>query len=369
VAIVANIYRFVIGVDTHAKQHVLAIIKPSGELVETRSFRTNSLPAAIRWVQKVTGGDLDTLWVIEGAATYGAVLASKAQEAGYRVVEAARMNAKAHRAVGKTDILDAHRIAAAVLPLDQTRLRDPRSHQSTQAGLQILTTAREQLTDYRTCLINSLTALLRQWELGVDARRPLTTAQIAEVSRWRTKTANDIGLTVARTEAIRVAKQILDLTAQIDANYKQITELVSASEAKALLEVTGIGPVNAAIIYCAWSHPGRVRNADAFKSLAGVNPIPASSGNTTRHRLNRGGDRSLNSALYIAAITREVHDPATRAYIIKRTAEGKTRKEIRRCIKTYLARKVFRILNQATNTETWSPENSDAPAAALTPAA
>jgi len=326
-------------------------MKPSGELVETRSFRTNSLPAAIRWVQKVTGGDLDTLLVIEGTATYGAVLASKAQEAGYRVVEAARMNAKAHKAVGKTDILDAYRIAAAVLPLDESRLRDPRSHTDIQAGLQILTTAREQMTDYRTSLINALTALLRQWELGVDARRPLTNAQIVEVAKWRNKTSVDTGVTVARAETIRLAKHIINLNQQIDANYKNITELVETSLAKALLEETGIGPINAAIIYCAWSHPGRVRNADAFKSLAGVNPIPASSGNTTRHRLNRGGDRRLNSALYIAAITREIHDPATKHYIAKRTAEGKTRKEIRRCIKTYLARKVFRILNKTANTE------------------
>jgi len=351
VAIVANIYRFVIGVDTHAKEHVFAIMKPSGELVETKAFRTNSLAAALKWVQKVTGGIVNVLWVIEGTATYGAVLCCKAQEAGYRVVEAARMNAKAHKAVGKTDILDAHRIAAAVLPLDESRLRDPRSHTDIQAALQILTTAREQMTDYRTSLINALTALLRQWELGVDARRPLTTTQIVEVSKWRSKTSGDIGFATARAEAIRVAKQILDLTAQIDANYKQITELVETSPAKELLKETGIGPINAAIIYCAWSHPGRVRNADAFKSLAGVNPIPASSGNTTRHRLNRGGDRRLNSALHIAAITKETYDPATKEYIAKRTAEGKSRKEIRRCIKTYLARKVFRILNQAANIE------------------
>lgn len=363
-AIVANIYPFVIGVDTHAKEHVFAVLKPSGELIGIESFRTNSLSAAIKWVQKVTGGDMDTLWVIEGTATYGAVLSSKAQVAGYRVVEAARMNAKAHKAAGKTDVLDAHRIAAAVLPLDESRLRDPRSHTDIQAALQILTTTREQMTDYRTSLINSLTALLRQWELDVDARRPLTNAQIVEISKWRNKTSSDFGFAVARAEAIRLAKHIINLTEQIDANYKTITELVETSPAKALLEETGIGPINAAIIYCAWSHQGRVRSAEAFKSLAGVNPIPASSGNTTRHRLNRGGDRRLNSALYIAAITRETYDPATKQYIAKRTEEGKTRKEIRRCIKTYLARKVFRILNQAANIQAVS-----VPIGALTPVA
>ncbi|MBE4718174.1 hypothetical protein DAD99_08490 [Pseudarthrobacter sp. AB1] len=94
----------------------------------------------------------------------------------------------------------------------------------------------------------------------------------------------------------------------------------------------------------AWSHEGRVRSEAAFSCLAGVNPIPASSGNTVRHRLNRGGDRRLNSALHMAAITRMTYDSETCDYVEKRRAEGKTDKEIRRCVKRYLARRVFRIL-------------------------
>ena len=114
-----------------------------------------------------------------------------------------------------------------------------------------------------------------------------------------------------------------------------------------LLEKTGIGPMTAAIAPTAWSHPGRVRSEAAFACLAGVNPIPASSGNTTRHRLNRGGDRRLNRALHMATIVRMTHDPETRAYVEKRRAEGRTTKEIRRILKRYLARQIYRTLNAA----------------------
>ena len=99
-----------------------------------------------------------------------------------------------------------------------------------------------------------------------------------------------------------------------------------------------------AVAYAAWSHPGRVRSEAAFAVLAGVSPIPASSGNTTRYRLNRGGDRRLNRALHMATVTRMVHDPETRAYVDKRHAQGRTTKEIRRCLKRYLARRIYRTL-------------------------
>ena len=124
-----------------------------------------------------------------------------------------------------------------------------------------------------------------------------------------------------------------------------MTDLIRSSKAATLLDKTGIGPVTAAIVLAAWSHSGRVRSEAAFAALAGVNPIPASSGNTVRHRLNRGGDRRLNRALHMAVITRMTHDLNTRAYVERRRAEGRTIKEIRRCLKRYLARHLYRTLN------------------------
>jgi transposase len=113
-----------------------------------------------------------------------------------------------------------------------------------------------------------------------------------------------------------------------------------------LLDTFGVGPVVAAVILCAWSHPGRCRNEAAFASLAGVAPIPASSGLTTRHRLNRCGDRQLNRALHTIALNRMRYDATTRAYVERRRADGRTDREIRRCLKRYIARQLYRQLEQ-----------------------
>lgn len=348
-SIVSQTYAFVVGVDTHAKKHVYAIISTTtGEHLDARDFPTTTagIQRAIAWAGKRTGGDAETLWVIEGAASYGAVLAAAVTSAGYQVAEAPRMSAKAHHGVGKSDLLDAHRIATAALPLHADQLRTPRLNDGVRAALRVLTTARESMTIERTSAVNALTALLRVTDLGMDARKALTGAKIIEVSKWRERD-EDLAQATARAEAIRLAKRITDLNEQLKANATRITELVAVSEAAPLLKETGFGPVTAAVCLTTWSHQGRVRSEAAYASLAGVNPIPASSGNTVRHRLNRGGDRRLNKALHTVAMVRMAHDEETKTYTDKRTQEGRSTREIRRCIKRYLARKVYRILNAA----------------------
>lgn len=124
-----------------------------------------------------------------------------------------------------------------------------------------------------------------------------------------------------------------------------MTELIQQSPAAPLLEMRGAGAVSVATVLTVWSHPGRVRSEAAFASLAWVNPLPASSGNTVRHRLNRGGDRRLNRALHTITITRMVHDPETREYVTKHTQEGRSYREIRRSLKRYVARTLYRRLN------------------------
>lgn len=344
--IVAHAHPFVIGVDTHARNHVLAVLAATGEVLDTGQFPATAtgMSRAIAWVARRTEGDLAALWVIEGVASYGAGLAAAVAQAGYEVVEAARMNARSNRGLGKSDPLDAHRIAAAVLPLDSGQLRRPRLAEGVRAGLRVLVAARDHMSAERTATVNALIALLRVVDLGLDARKPVTGTQIATVARWRTRD-EDLGTTTARVEAIRLAKRVVELDEQVTANSTRMTELVQASQAAPLLEKTGIGPVTAAICLTAWSHHGRVRSEAAFAALAGVNPIPASSGNTVRHRLNRGGDRRLNRALHIAVLTRMTHDPQTRAYVERRQVQGRTTKEIRRCLKRYLARQIYRILN------------------------
>jgi transposase len=248
----------------------------------------------------------------EVISSYGAQLARQTQLAGYRAVEAARMGRTGRRGTVKSDPIDARRIAAAVLPLEQEQLRTPRMDEGIRAATQILLTARDGLTRERTRAVNALTALVRIADLGMDDRHPLGAKKIGEISRWRPR-EEDLAAATARTEAVRLAKRILALDAEITDNTHRIDKLVAASPAAALVEETGIGPVTAATVLVAWSHPGRLRDEAAVAALAGVNPIPASSGNTTRHRLNRGGDRRLNRALNVIAMVEDGPPPPTPA--------------------------------------------------------
>lgn len=173
---------------------------------------------------------------------------------------------------------------------------------------------------------------------------------MAEIASWRSR-AEDIELSTARAEAVRIAKRITALDEELATNTATSTALLRQSPARVLLEKTGIGPVTAAVALTAWSHAGRLRDEAAFASLAGVSPIPASSGNTTRHRLNRGGDRRLNQALHMAAVVRMRMDPETQSHLQRRTAEGHTTREIRRVLKRHLARQIYRALNAADLTK------------------
>ena len=352
-AIVAHTRPFVIGVDTHARNHAVSILAcPTGEIVDEAQFpaTTAGLSRAASWVGRRTGGDLDVLWVIEGTGTYGARLARVAADAGYTVIEAPRMNARANRSIGKSDPLDARRIATAALPLHETQLRQPRADAGIRAAVKVLLASRDHMSTERTATINALTALLRVVDLGIDARRPLTATQIATITAWRTRD-EDLATATARGEAARLAKRVTAVDHELKDITKRITDLVRQSPAGTLLDQPGIGPVTAAVALTAWSHLGRIRSEAAFASLAGVNPIPASSGNTVRHRINRGGDRRLNRALHMAVVTRMRMDPRTRAYVERRTAEGRTLREIRRCLKRYLAREIYRRLNTAAQNE------------------
>lgn len=355
--IVAERYPFVVGVDTHARSHAMSILKAAtGAVVDEAQFPASAagLARAIKWVARRTGGTLAALWVIECVGAYGARIAAAVTRAGYQAVEAARMNARANRGVGKSDPLDARRIAASVLPLEVNRLRHPRQDDGVRAALRVLVAARDMMTTERTSLINAVTALVRTVELGIDARRPLTAIQITQIAKWRDR-GEPIARAIARAEAVRLARRVVTLNDELARNTSMMTELIEQSPARGLLDKPGVGPVTAAVAMVAWSHGGRLRDEAAFASLAGVSPIPASSGNTVRHRLNRGGDRRLNRALHMAVVTRMAHDPQTRAYVERRRAEGRTPREIRRLLKRYLARQIFRYLNASCHIEPMTP--------------
>jgi transposase len=141
------------------------------------------------------------------------------------------------------------------------------------------------------------------------------------------------------------ARRVQALTAEAAELEAELARLV-AQVAPALLALRGVGPVSAAQVLCAWSHPGRLRSEAAFAMLAGVAPLEASSGRVVRHRLNRGGDRQLNRALHTIVLVRLRDDAQTRAYAARRTAEGKSPREIRRCLKRTVARQLFKLLER-----------------------
>lgn len=349
--IVADHYRFVVGVDTHAATHSYAVVESlTGRIIDQATFPTTTagLARAQAWIGRRTDSEIDTVLIAaEGTGSYGAIAADRLEHAGYRVVEAPTPSAKRLRDNGKTDTLDAVTAARSTIVTDLYALRDRRRGQ-VRAALNILTVARDQMATERTRTVNTLTALIRSYDLGIDARRALSAAQITEVASWRRRD-EPIGLAVARAEAIRLARRINELGDQLKTNRAQLDEIL-AEHAPQLLALHGVGAVTAAVILTVWSHPGRIRTEAALAKIAGTAPIPASSGNTTRHRLSRGGDRQLNRAIHTIVLTRLRTDPNTRAYLQRRLAAGKTKREVTRCLKRYVTRQIHRTLTQANAT-------------------
>ena len=165
-----------------------------------------------------------------------------------------------------------------------------------------------------------------------------TAAALRVHPSWDTETTTTV--TVLRS----LARRARDLATEA-AGHERTIRAIGRAWRPDLLEESGVGPIVAATVLCAWSHPGRIHSEAAFAMLAGVAPIPANSGQvTTRHRLNRYGDRQLNRALHTIALSRIRYDQLTRDYVARRTSEGKTTREIKRCLKRYIARDLYRLL-------------------------
>lgn len=334
----------VIGVDTHTRAHMYARLDArTGVVQDCRPFPTTKtgLADAQAWIQDTTDSGR-VLVAIEGTGSYGAILTRRLLAANIPVAEM-DVPVKRHRKAGKSDALDAVDIGRRAIA-DPDRSAQPRAGTGHRAALQVLLTARAAMTGTRTASLNALNAIARSHELGIDASHALTAGQVRTISRWRTHPSDDIATTTAREEAIRLATQAIQLGTALTHNETGLTTHVEAL-APGFLTGLGIGPVSAARLLAAYSHPGRTRSEAAFARLTGAAPLDASSGNTHRQRLNRGGDRQANTALWRIASWRYDHDPDTQAYTQKRTAAGATRKEIIRSLKRYIARASWRQLN------------------------
>jgi transposase len=345
---VAEVVDAVVGIDTHRDVHEAELAAPNGALLSRLQVPNSSAGFAqlLSWINKSAPGP-KVLVAVEGTRSYGIGLTRALATAGLQVVECEQPARKDRRGRGKSDAIDAHLAVLFALRQDTDRLSTPRADGLREA-LRILLSARQELVTTSTGQINRLRALLLAGD-DTDrhaSRAALTDAALTALTRRRLHADADRHAAVRHQEIRRLAIAIRAATRVLKANKAELQDLVDQI-APGLTERPGIGPVSAAQVVVSYSHPGRVRNDAAFAALAGTSPIPASSGQTVRHRLNRGGDRSLNRAVHTIAVTRMRSCARTRAYVIRRTAEGKSSREIRRAIKRYVTRELYRTLTAA----------------------
>ena len=352
----AELIDAVVGVDTHRDTHHVEIALPTGTPIATCSISNDTAGYAhlLAWILDHAPGPRIAV-SIEGTRSYGIGLARAASAAGLLVLECEQPHRKARRGKGKSDPIDAHLAVLTALRLHADQLPIPRADGDREA-LRILLGARHDLTVTSTAQINRLRALLRD---GNDtdhelARLALTDATLTGLARRRLPRDASREHAIRHAEVRRLALAVHDANRALKANRAQLQSIVD-DLAPGLTDRPGIGPVTAAQAIVSFSHPGRCRNDAAFASLAGTCPIPASSGRTVRHRLNRGGDRALNRAIHTIATVRMRDCPATKAYIAQRTAEGKTIREIKRCLKRYIARQLYRALTASMTPTTNAP--------------
>jgi transposase len=340
---VADVVDYVVGVDTHRDEHVLAVVAaPVGTLVAQRTLAANAsgYGQALRFArQQAEGG---RVWAVEGAGHYGAGLARYLSERGETVLEVGRAPRSERRLRGKDDQLDAVRAAQAALAREPLPL--PRSGERREA-LRLLLVARRSAVDVRReALVQLRSVIVTAPDRLRDDLRGLPVGRLLErcsrLRRSRTAAPDELA---ARLVLRTLARRIEAASTEAAELERELLGHVRAL-APRLLDEPGVGPIVAAQLIVAWSHHGRLRSEAAFARLAGVAPLPASSGQTRRHRLSRGGDRQLNRALHTVILHRRQHDPATRDYIARRTAEGKSRRDATRLLKRYLARRLYRLL-------------------------
>ena len=353
----ADLIDVVVGVDTHRDTHHVEIALPTGTPIATCSITNDASGYAqlLAWILEHAPGPRIVV-SIEGTRSYGIGLARAVTTAGLLVLECEQPHRKTRRGKGKSDPIDAHLAVLSALRLDTNQLPIPRADGDREA-LRILLGARHELTVTSTAQINRLRALLRDAHDDTDrqlARAALTDATLTRLARRRLSGDASREQAIRHAEIRRLALAIHDARRALKANRAQLQSIVD-DLAAGLTQRPGIGPVTAAQAIVAFSHPGRCRNDAAFASLAGTCPIPASSGHTVRHRLNRGGDRALNRAIHTIATVRMRDCPATQAYIARRTAEGKTIREIKRCLKRYITRELYRTLTATMTPTTNNP--------------
>jgi len=339
------------GVDTHKDTHTAAVIDTAGRMLGHETFPATG-PGYARLLDWLCGFGRLLLVGIEGTGVYGSGLAAHLRRAGVAMVEVDRPDRKARRWQGKSDPVDAEAAARAALAAKATGT--PKDRDGAVEALRVLRVARRSGVSQRAdvqrrmkTLIVTAPEVLRERLRGLSDKQLLATC-----ARLRPDPARLHDPVEATKHALRtLAARHAQLTAEIAALDVHLAALVQRIN-PALLELNGVGvDVAGQLLVTAGGNPDRIRTEPKFAMLCGVAPLPASSGRTNRHRLNRGGDRQANAALYRVVLCRLRWDPRTRVYAERRTAEGLSKKEIIRCLKRLIAREIYYTLIPETITE------------------
>ncbi len=331
-----------VGVDTHLDVHVAAVVDQAGRLLATQAFpaSTRGYVALVTWAERL--GPVQRVGV-EGTGTYGAGLARFVRAYGLEVVEVDRPDRSTRRRRGKSDPIDAQ--AAARATLAGVAATTPKTREGQVEMIRVLRVARRGAMKARVAAAEQLYGVvcsapeeLRQPLLGLKTK--------ALVSTCAALRPGPLTSTTAATKATlrTLARRWQQLQTELDQLDTQLQALVT-SAAPSLVALPGIGVETAGqLLVTAGDNPQRLRSEAAFAHLCGAAPIPASSGRTDRHRLNRGGDRRANNALWRIALVRMRCHPPTRAYVERRTKQGLSKLDIMRCLKRYIAREVYHHL-------------------------
>lgn len=342
--------RVTVGVDTHKYVHVAVALDAVGGVIDARSFTADraGYDQLISWA---AGLGRKLTFAIEGTGSYGAGLTAAVRRRGIGVVEVMRTDRRDRRLRGKSDTLDAENAARAVLSGKATAV--PKAAGGTVEMIRQVKVAKDVAVKARTAAMISLKQVIvtAPPELREQLQDLPKMALISRCAGLRPGPVTTVP--AAAKHALRsIARRWQQLNDEIKAHEKLLAQLTGQLTPQ-LAAAFGIGPDTAAeLLIVAGDNIGRVRSEAAWARLCGVAPIPASSGKTTRHRLNRGGHRQANSALYRAVIVRMQHHEPTKTYVARRTAEGKTKPEIIRCLKRLLARETWALMRPLRLTAT-----------------
>ncbi len=337
----------IIGVDTHLDTHTAAICDARGRAVSQLQVAatTAGYELLLAWV-RAAAGDRQVLWAVEGTRHYGLGLARYLTGQGQQISEIDCSRHVGKRRAGKSDPIDAVRAARELLARPQpAQMRADGDREA----LRLLMIDRDNAVQSAKTARTALAAVLVTAPAPLrEQLRPLPRERRAKECAALTCPAGaDRQTRVLHQTLIRLGQRIAALTTTAAGLEAQITEIVEEMTPGLVAAEPGLGALSAAQILLSWSHAGRIRSEAAFGMLSGTAPVPVSSGRTDRHRLNRLGDRQLNRAIHVIAVNRMRCHPPTQAYVQRRRADGKTDKEIRRCLKRYLARHLYRTLSKA----------------------